>query len=75
MDNVCRRYNTLPSNLLRTGDMIDFIIADVGVGWESYVEQCRKQGIDPMIGRFGHKTEEELLAMVERAKNASNREQ
>ena len=55
--------------------MIDFIIADVGVGWESYVEQCRKQGIDPMIGRFGHKTQEELLAMVERAKNASNRKQ
>lgn len=56
--------------------MIDFIIADMGVGWETYAQQCQKQGIDPKVGRFGNKTQEELLAMVERAKqDAANRKQ
>ena len=48
--------------------MIDFIIADIGVGWETYAEECRKQGINPAVGRFGNKSQEELLAMMERAK-------
>ena len=48
--------------------MIDFVVADIGVGWESYVEECRKQGIDPKIGRYGNMSQEELLAMMERAR-------
>lgn len=64
---MCRRYNTLPSELLRSGDMLDFIIADVGVGWEQYAEDCRKKGIDPKIGRFGNMSQEQLQEMLKRA--------
>jgi hypothetical protein len=53
--------------------MLDFIIADVGVGWEQYAEDCRKKGIDPKIGRFGNMSQDQLRAMMERAKNAGNR--
>lgn len=67
---MCRRYNALPSELLRSGDMIDFMIADVGVGWEQYAEDCRKHGIDPKIGRYGNMSQEELKAMMERAQNS-----
>ena len=62
--------------MFKSGDMIDFIIADIGVGWETYAEECRKQGINPAVGRFGNKSQEELLAMMERAKqDAANRKQ
>lgn len=50
--------------------MIDFVIADIGVGYEIYAEECRKQGIDPKIGRYGNMSQEQLKAMMERANNA-----
>lgn len=48
--------------------MLDFVIADIGAGWETYCAECHKKGIDPRVGQFGHKSQEELLEMMERAK-------
>ena len=53
--------------MIRSGDMIDFVIADTGVGWEQYAEDCRKKGIDPKIGKYGNMSQEQLQEMLERA--------
>lgn len=67
VDSISRRYNSLPSAFLRSGDVFDFYVADVGAKWEKHSEQCRKAGIDPWIGKNHGKSQEELLAMLKRA--------
>ena len=67
---MAKRYGVLPSYLLRNGDTIDMMCAELGQAWEN--EQARKvneaQNGVKSIDR-PQPTQEEMLAMVERAKN------
>ena len=75
IDAICQRYNVLPSVFLRSGDMIDFYIAQAGADYQIDAEKMRKEGIDPSKGYYHGKTQEELLAMMERADAISRQKQ
>ena len=72
IDAVCQRYSVLPSEFLRSGDMIDFYIAQAGADYQIHADKMRKEGIDPSKGYYHGKTQDQLVAMMERA-NASSR--
>ena len=66
-DAICQRYSVLPSEFFRSGDMIDFVVAQAGAGYQQYAMKMQKQGIDPTKGYYHGKTQDELLAMMEKA--------
>lgn len=69
VDSICRRYNQLPSMFLRSGDVFDFYVAECSARWEKHSEECKKRGIDPWLGKNRGMTQEELIAMMQRAES------
>ena len=67
IDTICQRYSVLPSEFLRSGDMIDFWIANAATEYQIHAAKLRKEGVDPSKGYYHGKTQAELLAMMERA--------
>lgn len=67
IDSICQRYHVLPSELIRSGDMIDYWIASAAGEYQEHAEKMRKEGRDPMKGYYHGKSQEELMAMRERA--------
>lgn len=65
LDFVSQRYGVLPSTLLRDGNSLDIVIADLAQGYRNR-QQARANGQPD--GNHGL-TEEQMLAMVEQTRN------
>lgn len=74
-DAICQRYSVLPSEFIRSGDMIDYWIAEAGAGYQSYAAKLQKEGMDPVKGYYHGKSQDELIAMMERADAFSGQKQ
>jgi hypothetical protein len=64
LDFVAQRYGVLPSTLLAQGNSLDIIIADVAQGYRNKQQAKANGQVEPNHGL----TEEQMLAMVARAK-------
>lgn len=73
IDHVAKRYGVLPSQLLKNGDSLDILCAELGQKWENEQHE-RANGVQSGVTPPPNLTQDEMLAMVERAKkkNANN---
>jgi hypothetical protein len=65
---VARRYNVLPSQLLREGDSIDILLADLGSRYETYMHKkadAKQKGIAPPAPELN---ESQMTAMLDAVK-------
>lgn len=70
LDFVAQRYGMLPSQLLREGSSLDFVIADAAQGYANKRQaeaqaMARGQTLEPKIPKL---SEAEMMKMLERAK-------
>lgn len=74
-DALCQRYNVLPSEFFSSGDTLDFLVAQIGAGYQNHVAKLNKEGIDPSKGYYHGKSQDELIAMMENADAHSRQKQ
>ena len=63
---MSRRYGVLPSELIKNGNNVDILIADIGQNWENWQQEkqnAKQKGLPPPAPRL---SEAEMLQMVER---------
>jgi hypothetical protein len=65
LDFVAERYGVLPSTLLRDGNSLDIVIADLAQGYRNRQQAKASGRVDANHGL----TEEQMLAMVEQTRN------
>ncbi len=70
LDFVAKRYGVLPSTALKDGYDTDMICAHLAAGYENYLNKCARDGVDTSTPK---PTEQQMLAMIERARNDKNR--
>jgi len=74
IDWVARRYGVLPSHLIREGDSIDIILANLGVTYENYLNEKadsknKNKNLDKPVPKL---SEEEMLKMVQAVRSKEN---
>lgn len=65
---VAKRYGVLPSYLLREGDSIDMLIADLGARYETFMHkkaEAKQKGLPPPTPDY---SQDELKKMVDNVK-------
>jgi hypothetical protein len=67
IDFVARRYGQLPSHLIRSGDSIDILIADIGQTYENYRAK-KANGDASMTPEVPDLSQEELLDLLDKVK-------
>lgn len=67
IDFASKRYGVLPSQLLASGDTIDLHCAEIAAGYEKWVKE------NPGINNKHGLTQDELLEMMENAKDRASR--
>ena len=69
LDFVAKRYGMLPSRLLVEGVSIDVYIADLAVSYENHLYKRQQTGAtsDKPVPTM---TQEQMQAMIDRAKNS-----
>jgi hypothetical protein len=74
LDFVAERYGMLPSQVLREGSSIDFVVADAAQGYANFKREAAE--LRARGGRLGGEVtkpnEEEMLKMIERVKGTNN---
>ena len=67
MDFTAKRYGVLPSDLAARGDTLDLQCAEIGVGYEAWVQKNPKQNNSHGL------TQDDMLKQLEAVRNAQNR--
>jgi hypothetical protein len=70
LDFVAERYGMLPSQVLKEGNSLDFVIAEAAQGYKNKTQaeaQARARGetLQPKVPKL---SQEEMMKMLERAK-------
>jgi hypothetical protein len=68
LDFVSQRYGVLPSQLLRSGDSLDLIIADAAQGYRNKQQEAANKG-EKLTNSSHNLSEQQMKDMIERAKN------
>jgi hypothetical protein len=66
IDAMAKRYGYLPSDIMSRASTFDMVVMDAAISYESYLE---KQHRGSSSGAPPDVSEEELLKILERAKN------
>lgn len=69
VDWVARRYGVLPSKLLREGDSIDIILANLGITYENHLNE-RANNKSPQSKH--NLSQDQMLKMIEKVKQKQN---
>lgn len=64
LDQTAQRYGVLPSKLLKSGDSIDLLVAQIGIGYEAWQYQ------NPSVKNDHGFSQSELLDKINRTRNA-----
>lgn len=68
LDKLCCRYNILPSYAVKEADTFDMWVMDVALRYELIQQQKKDGTYDPNE----HYTQDELMAILQEAKNNGN---
>lgn len=69
LDNLAHRYHCLPSEALARATTLDLYILDLSAKWEAHQHKLAQ---DPNYKPTPKLSQEQMLAMLERARNKKN---
>jgi len=70
---VARRYGVLPSYLIREGNNLDMLFADMGARYETYMHkkaEAKQQGLPPPVPDY---SQDELKKMLNNVKSTGKK--
>ena len=72
LDFVAKRYHTLPSQVLKSGDSFDVLCATLGVQYENYLNKKARDEADGKKNVSHSYSQDQLLDMVNRVREKNN---
>lgn len=68
LDFVAQRYGMLPSQLLREGNSLDFIVADTAQGYQNHLREQANQPPGSPQQTNHNLSEEKMMDMIKKVK-------